>query len=70
MEPDKSEEANSERERERQQAINGWTPADRHREVEEARRQQMREIVQRQQEASQELQYKDSKKQAKSYKER
>ena len=56
MEPDKSEEANSERERKRQQAINGWTPADRHREVEEARRQQTREIVQRQQEARQELQ--------------
>jgi len=56
MEPDESEEAKSERERKRQQAIKEWTPADRHREVEEARRQQTREIVQRQREASQELQ--------------
>ena len=56
MEPDESEEANSERERKRQQAIKEWTPADRHREMENAGRQQTREIVQRQQEASQELQ--------------
>ena len=52
MEPDESEEANSERETERQRAINGW---DRNREIEEARRQQTREIVQRQQ-AREELQ--------------
>ena len=39
MEPDESEEANSERETERQRAINGW---DRNREIEEARRQRGR----------------------------